>query len=92
MSAPAAPAAAALTVSGLAVGFGGLVALSEVSFAAREGEVTSLIGPNGAGKTTAFNAITGFLAPSRGSIRYRGRPLDGLPPNRIAAMGVVRTF
>ncbi len=92
MSAPSAGAAAALTVSDLAVGFGGLVALSEVSFAAREGEVTSLIGPNGAGKTTAFNAITGFLAPSHGSIRYRGRPLDGLPPNRIAAMGVVRTF
>ena len=92
MSAPAAPAAAALTVSGLAVGFGGLVALSEISFAVREGEVTSLIGPNGAGKTTAFNAITGFLAPSAGSIRYRGRPLDGLPPNRIADLGVVRTF
>ncbi len=60
MSAAAAPAAAALTVSGLAVGFGGLVALSEVSFVAREGEVTSLIGPNGAGKTTALKAILGL--------------------------------
>jgi len=82
----------ALSVRDLTVQFGGLVALSEVSFAAREGEVTSLIGPNGAGKTTAFNAITGFLAPSAGSIRYRGRPLAGLRPNQIADLGVVRTF
>ena len=81
-----------LTVENLAVRFGGLVALSEVSFDVREGEVASLIGPNGAGKTTAFNVITGFLAPSEGAIHYKGRPLDNLRPNEIADLGVVRTF
>ena len=58
----------------------------------REGEVLSLIGPNGAGKTTAFNAITGYLAPSAGEIRFRGARLNGLKPNRIAELGLVRTF
>ncbi|MEE8202923.1 MAG: ABC transporter ATP-binding protein [Alphaproteobacteria bacterium] len=88
----AANGAAVLTVDGLAVHFGGLAALSEVSFDVREGEVASLIGPNGAGKTTAFNVITGFLAPTAGTIRYRGHSLDGLRPNQIADFGVVRTF
>ena len=58
----------------------------------REGEVLSLIGPNGAGKTTAFNAITGYLAPSEGEIVFRGARLNGLKPNRIAELGLVRTF
>ena len=52
----------------------------------------SLIGPNGAGKTTAFNAITGYIEPAGGEIRYRGTRLTGLEPNAIAALGVVRTF
>jgi branched-chain amino acid transport system ATP-binding protein len=81
-----------LAVESLAVSFGGLVALSSVSFDVREGEIASLIGPNGAGKTTAFNAITGFLPASEGSIRYRGENLNGLRPNQIADLGVVRTF
>jgi branched-chain amino acid transport system ATP-binding protein len=81
-----------LDVDSLAVSFGGLVALSNVSFDVREGEIASLIGPNGAGKTTAFNTITGFLAASGGAIRYRGRNLNGLRPNQIAELGVVRTF
>ena len=81
-----------LSVERLAVHFGGLVALSDVSFNVREGEVASLIGPNGAGKTTAFNAITGFLRASGGTIHYRGQPLNGLRPNEIADLGVVRTF
>ncbi|MBO0739793.1 MAG: ABC transporter ATP-binding protein [Hyphomicrobiaceae bacterium] len=82
----------ALAVEGLTLRFGGLTAVDNVSFEVREGEVLSLIGPNGAGKTSAFNAITGFIEPARGEIRYRGARLTGLKPNAIAARGVVRTF
>ncbi len=91
MSAPGTPQSI-LTVEGLAVSFGGLAALASVSFDVREGEIASLIGPNGAGKTTAFNAITGFLPASDGEIHYLGQRLDGLRPNQIAELGVVRTF
>jgi branched-chain amino acid transport system ATP-binding protein len=87
----AAPAVA-LDVRGLSVRFGGLVAIENMNLEAREGEVLSLIGPNGAGKTTAFNVITGYLPPSSGEILYRGRRLNGLKPNQIAELGVVRTF
>ncbi|MCC7485653.1 MAG: ABC transporter ATP-binding protein [Burkholderiales bacterium] len=83
---------ALLAVERLAIRFGGLVAVEAASFEVREGEVLSLIGPNGAGKTTAFNAITGYLAPSAGEIRFRGARLNGLKPNQIAALGLVRTF
>ena len=82
----------ALSVEGLTVHFGGLVAVSNVDFVVREGEIASLIGPNGAGKTTAFNVITGFLRATAGSVRYRGASLDGLRPNDVADLGVVRTF
>ena len=93
----AAPATAArpgvaLSVNGLAVRFGGLAAVEDLTLEVREGEVLALIGPNGAGKTTAFNAITGYLPPAAGEIRYRGRSLTGLKPNQIAELGVVRTF
>jgi branched-chain amino acid transport system ATP-binding protein len=81
-----------LTVEHLVVHFGGLEALSEVSFAVHRGEIASLIGPNGAGKTTAFNVITGYLRPTRGVIRYQEHTLTGLRPHQIAALGVVRTF
>jgi len=81
-----------LEIDRLAISFGGLVALASVSFDVHEGEIASLIGPNGAGKTTAFNAITGFLTASGDSIRYRGKTLNGLRPNQIADLGVVRTF
>ena len=81
-----------LAVRGLAVQFGGVTALADVSFAVQPGTITSLIGPNGAGKTTAFNAITGYLRPSRGSVLYDGVPLDGLRPSQISRRGVVRTF
>jgi len=81
-----------LAVRGLAVQFGGVSALADVSFAVQPGTITSLIGPNGAGKTTAFNAITGYLRPSRGSVLYDGVPLDGLRPSQISRRGVVRTF
>jgi len=81
-----------LQVIGLSVRFGGLLAIDNVTFEVRDGEVLSLIGPNGAGKTSVFNAITGFLRPQAGDILYKGRPLSDLPPHKIAAMGVVRTF
>ncbi|MGH6899096.1 MAG: ATP-binding cassette domain-containing protein, partial [Geminicoccaceae bacterium] len=82
----------ALSIEHVAVHFGGLIAISDMSFAVDEGEVVSLIGPNGAGKTTAFNVITGFLRPTRGEIRYRGRMLNGLRPHEVAEVGLVRTF
>jgi len=81
-----------LSVNGLSIRFGGLVAVEDMTFEVRTGEVLSLIGPNGAGKTSAFNAITGYLRASSGEITYRGQRLNGLRPNAIAAMGVVRTF
>jgi branched-chain amino acid transport system ATP-binding protein len=83
---------ALLSVNKLSVRFGGLLAIEELTFEVREGEVLSLIGPNGAGKTTAFNAITGYLAPSSGEIAWRGKRLNGLRTNQIAAQGLVRTF
>jgi len=91
-SAPAPRPEIALSVTGLAVHFGGLVAIEDVTLEVREGEVLSLIGPNGAGKTTAFNAITGYLPPAVGEIHYRGRRLNGLKPNQNAELGIVRTF
>jgi branched-chain amino acid transport system ATP-binding protein len=82
----------ALSIEHITVHFGGLVAVSDMTFTVNEGEVVGLIGPNGAGKTTAFNVITGFLRPTRGEIRYRGRTLNGLRPHEVAEAGLVRTF
>jgi len=81
-----------LAVDGLSRHFGGVTALEDVSFAVSAGESVAIIGPNGAGKTTLFNVVTGFLAPSAGTVRYRGRSIKGLPPSRIAAAGLIRTF
>jgi branched-chain amino acid transport system ATP-binding protein len=81
-----------LEVRSLSVHFGGLAAITDMSMEVREGEVLSLIGPNGAGKTTAFNAITGYLAPSDGEILWQGKPLTGRKTSEIAALGLVRTF
>jgi branched-chain amino acid transport system ATP-binding protein len=87
-----APTDAILSIEHVAVHFGGLVAISDLNFSVREGEIVGLIGPNGAGKTTAFNVITGFLTPTSGEVRYRGTSLNGLKPHEIAALGLVRTF
>jgi branched-chain amino acid transport system ATP-binding protein len=81
-----------LSVHNLSVRFGGLLAIEDLSFEVREGEVLSLIGPNGAGKTTAFNAITGYLPPTSGEIVFQGRKINGMKPHRVAALGLVRTF
>ena len=72
--------------------FGGLVALSEVSFAINEGEIYGLIGPNGAGKTTLFNVLTGIYRQDEGHIHFRGARLENAMPDRIAALGIARTF
>ena len=85
-------AGAELAVTGLTIRFGGLTAVDGIAFEVRSGEVLSLIGPNGAGKTTAFNAITGYIEPAGGEMRYRGTRLNGLRSHAIAALGVVRTF
>lgn len=82
----------ALAVRGLSIRFGGLLAVEDLTFEVKDGEVLSLIGPNGAGKTSAFNAITGYIEPAGGEILYRGNRLNGLKPNQIAALGIVRTF
>jgi branched-chain amino acid transport system ATP-binding protein len=81
-----------LEVNGLSKQFGGLRALSDVSFGIRKGEIMSLIGPNGAGKTTCLNLITGFFRPSAGSVHYCGNDITGLAPHLAAQRGLVRTF
>jgi len=83
---------ALLEVRNLRKAFGGVVAVSDVSFAVAPGELVALIGPNGAGKTTCFNLINGQLVPDAGSIRLAGTSIAGLPAQRIAALGVGRTF
>jgi branched-chain amino acid transport system ATP-binding protein len=81
-----------LTVSGLTKRFGGFTALSGVSFEVREGEILGLIGPNGSGKTTCFNCISGALAATSGSIRFRGEEIAGLTPDAVCHRGIARTF
>lgn len=72
--------------------FGGLVAVSELDMAVRQGEIYGLIGPNGAGKTTIFNLLTGVYEPTSGEIYFEGKRIDGKRPYEIAAHGVSRTF
>lgn len=72
--------------------FGGLAANSDVSFSMSEGMIMGLIGPNGAGKTTLFNCITGYYPPSKGDILFKGRKLNGLEPDSVCKLGMVRTW
>jgi branched-chain amino acid transport system ATP-binding protein len=72
--------------------FGGLHAVSQVSFGLEEGIIKAIIGPNGAGKTTLFNLISGAIPPSSGRIIFRGEDITRLPPYRIAGKGIIRTF
>jgi branched-chain amino acid transport system ATP-binding protein len=81
-----------LNVQNVSMTFGGLIALDAVDTTIHEGEILSLIGPNGAGKTTLFNAITGFIQPTKGKIFYRGEDITGIPPQKLARKGIVRTF
>jgi branched-chain amino acid transport system ATP-binding protein len=81
-----------LEVKGLSKAFGGLAAVDQVSLDVGAQEIVALIGPNGAGKTTLFACIAGFTRPDGGSVRFLGRELMGLPPHRICACGIARTF
>jgi len=81
-----------LTVSGLRKDFGGLRAISDLSFELRKGEILGLIGPNGAGKTTAFNLITGFIPATAGTALLEGQSILGLKPSAIVKRGIARTF
>lgn len=85
-------AKAILSVNEMSIRFGGLLAVTSMTFDVREGEVLSLIGPNGAGKTSAFNAITGYLEPAAGDIVYLGSRINGLRPDAVSRLGIVRTF
>lgn len=81
-----------LTVSHLDKRYGGLTAVSDFNLELREGAIHSLIGPNGAGKTTAFNCIVQNVRPTAGVIHFEGRRVDGLRPDQVAALGIVRTY
>ncbi|RUM89014.1 MAG: high-affinity branched-chain amino acid ABC transporter ATP-binding protein LivG [Thermodesulfatator sp.] len=81
-----------LEVRGLSKRFGALWAVRDLSFAVERGTLTALIGPNGSGKSTTFNLVCGFLRPDRGEILFEGHSLGGLPPERIARLGIARTF
>jgi len=83
---------ALLEVKGVSRFFGGLAALSDISFRVRKGEILGLIGPNGAGKTTLFNVVNGFYSPSKGEVLFNGRIISGLKPHRICRLGLARTF
>jgi branched-chain amino acid transport system ATP-binding protein len=81
-----------LEVTGLSKSFGGLKAVDAASLTVNAGEIVGLIGPNGAGKTTLFAAIAGFHRPDGGRIAFEGNDITGLPPHKICAAGMVRTF
>ena len=81
-----------LQVNGVTKCFGGLTAVNNVSFRVQEGEIVGLLGPNGAGKTTLFNVISGYYAPTRGTIVFKGKDISGRPPYELAGVGIGRTF
>jgi branched-chain amino acid transport system ATP-binding protein len=81
-----------LSAKNISVRFGGVLAVNNVSFDVKQGEVFTLIGPNGAGKTTVFNLISRIYTPTSGDITYMGQLLTGQPPHNIASLGIARTF
>ena len=83
---------AQLELLNLSVHFGGVKAVQNVSIRVEQGEFRGLIGPNGAGKTTVFNAITGVVQPTAGDVYFEGQRLNGIRADKIAHMGIARTF
>ena len=81
-----------LEVRGVSRFFGGLAALTDVSFNLEQGEILAVIGPNGAGKTTLFNVINGFYPASKGEVLFRGARISGLQPHKVCRRGIARTF
>jgi branched-chain amino acid transport system ATP-binding protein len=81
-----------LSVRGVTLAFGGVVALKNVSMEVPRGEIRGLIGPNGAGKSTLFNVVTGLSRPERGHVQFDGQELLALRPHQVAARGIARTF
>jgi branched-chain amino acid transport system ATP-binding protein len=80
------------TVENLSISFGGLDALSDINFEIEKGTIFAIIGPNGAGKTTLFNCINGIYRPGKGRIVFKDREIQGKKPDRIARLGIARTF
>jgi len=83
---------ALLEVNDVTKRFGGLVAVKNATFTLQKGELTGILGPNGAGKTTLFNILTGFMAPTSGTVTFSGEALQGLAPYKIVNRGMARTF
>lgn len=83
---------AVLSVKGLSVQFGALRAVHDLSFEAQAGQITAVIGPNGAGKSSLFNLISGAIRPSAGTVHFDGHEVTGLPPQRMLAAGLSRSF
>jgi branched-chain amino acid transport system ATP-binding protein len=81
-----------IEVKGVSKHFGGLAALSDISFVLEKGEILGLIGPNGAGKTTLFNVINGFYGPTRGDVFFKGKKVSNLKPHVLCKLGLARTF
>ncbi len=79
-------------VDNLSISFGGIKALQDINFIMEEGEIFSIIGPNGAGKTTLFNCISGLYKPDKGEIQFKSTSIENKKPDRIAKMGIARTF
>jgi branched-chain amino acid transport system ATP-binding protein len=83
---------AQLELSGVAVRFGGVVAIAKLDLQVEAGQLVAIIGPNGAGKTTAFNVITGVCPPSEGRVHFDGARIDGRPAHQVCRRGIARTF
>jgi branched-chain amino acid transport system ATP-binding protein len=81
-----------LEVKNISLAFGGVKALTDISFDVKEHEIRAIIGPNGAGKTTFFNVVSGFLAATAGRVIFQGRDIVGLKPHQISQLGIARTL
>jgi branched-chain amino acid transport system ATP-binding protein len=84
--------ASMLRCENISLRFGGVGALSDITFEVHKGEILSIIGPNGAGKTCIINTITGFYRPWQGKVYFQERDITGLPPHKVCILGIARTF